>query len=361
MNVITPVRISLAVLLLLLPALPVEAQQDMLPGDSQSVGMIKGTDMQKSEFRARAYTQMLAAAVNAHAYYLEYNEYPEDFYALYNSGAWNLDLLNIFTGVEVDAVFYDPESVGKTNLPSTGLMSEMRPLDTTLQILPPSGPSDPDNPVIQPLNMSSSPLRVDPQDVTSPTPGDVLYYSNGKLLQLVIYAPDGTYVEYVQNSPDQRWLSTMSVSAAEYEWPWDVYAAQVLLFSEEMLPQYYSLYRYMSDQEDIPRHRLATYSAQQRIDMALELGIVIWNPFSKSPIKAGEVPVRGDFLMETGAPPTPLVITLNGDRLFTLADAVDTVGSAPGSNNPIYGVPGQGSKDREKPRRKSKHGSFGSR
>lgn len=343
---------------LLLTAPPAAAQQDFLPDDAQSVGMIKGTDMLKSEFRAMAYTQMLAAAINAHAYYLERNEYPEGFYNLYNSGAWNLDLVNIFSGEPINAVFYDPESVGKTNLPSPGLMNELRPLDTTPRILPPSGPSDPNNPVV-PMQMNNNPLRVDPMDVPSPTPGDLLYYTNGRLLQMVIYAPDGTYVEYVQNSPDQRWMSVMSVNAADYEWPWDVYAAQVLLFCEELLPQYYSLYRYMSDQEDIPRHRLANFTAQQRIDMARELGIVIWNPFSKSPIKAEGEAVRGDFLMEDGAPPTPLVIALNGGKLFTLADAVDTVGNAPGTNNPVYGVPGSGKEKKEKPKRRSKHGSFG--
>ncbi|MEZ5339741.1 MAG: hypothetical protein R3F46_15950 [bacterium] len=348
-------------LLLVSLAGPALAQQDFLPDDAGSVGMIKGTEMMKSEFRARAYTQMLAAALCAHAYYLEYNELPEDFYQLYNSGAWNLDLQNIFSGRAIDAVYYDPESVGKTNIPSPGLMAELRPLDTSPPLMPPSGPGNADNPVLQPMSMSNNPLRVDPSDVPAPSPGDLLYYTNGRMLQLVIFAPDGTFVEYVQSSPDQRWLSIMSVDSNDYEWPFDVYTAEVLLFAEELLPQYYNLYKYMSDQGDIPRHQFASFDAQQRIDMAAELGITIWNPYSKRPITASEVASRGDFLMLAGAPPTPLLITIEGDREFSLADAIDTVGNAPGSSNPIFGVPGA-SKDREeKPKRRSKHGSFGSR
>src|SRR5690606_5407849 len=127
-------------------------------------------------------TQMLAAAVNAHAFYLEYNEYPEDFYQLYNAPSWNLELYNIFTGQTINAVYYDPEEVGKTNIPSSGLMNELKPLDTSIPVPPPSGPQTMDNPIV-PLNTSTGPMRVDATDVPSPTPGDLLYFANGSLLQ----------------------------------------------------------------------------------------------------------------------------------------------------------------------------------
>ena len=354
-------KLMLLACLLLATLQPAAAQQDFLPDDAGSVGMIKGTEMSKSEFRARAYTQMLAAAVCAHAFYLENNQLPADFYELYNSGAWNFDLQNIFTGATIDAVYYDPQTVGKTNIPSPGLMAELRPLDTSPPLLPPSGPQDPDNPLITPMVVNSNPLRVDPYDVPAPAPGDILYYTNGSMLQMVVFAPDGTFVEYVQTSPDQRWLSIMSVNSAEYEWPFDVYTAQVLLFTEELLPQYYSLYKYMSDQGQVERHRYPTMDAAQRIQMAAELGITIWNPYSKRPIETSEVPSRGDFLVLPGAPPTPLIITIEGDREFTLAQAIDSVGNAPGTSNPIFGAPGGKSGKEEKPKRKSKHGSFGGR
>jgi len=346
---------------LLLAAVPAFAQDGPLPEDAQTVGMIKGTDMYKSQFRAMAYTQLLAVALNAHAYYLEFNEYPKGYYDLYNSGAWNLDIQNIFSGAPVNEIYYDANSTAMTNLPSLGLMTELKPLDTSMPFIPPTGPVDPDNPPIVPLNTSSSPLRVDPAGIRSPEPGDVLYYNDGNVLQLVMFAPDGTYVEYVANSPDRRWLSTMGLDSVDYQWPWDVYAAEVLLFCEELLPQYYSLYRYMANEEDIPRHRLAAYNAQQRIDLAAELKISIWNPFTKAPIQATEVPTRGNFLLEPGAPPTPLLICLDAERLFSLADAVNSVGNAPGTSNPIFGESRDSGKAKEKPKRRSKHGSFGSR
>jgi hypothetical protein len=352
----------LASLLLCLLSGVAQAQESHLPENPQSVGMIKGTGMLKSEFRAMAYTQLLAVALNAHAYYIEFNEYPPTFYDLYNSAAWNLDVQNIFSGETVNEVYFSQDNMAMTNLPSLGLMTELKPLDTSVPLPPPSGPVDPQNPIIQPLELSSGPLRIDPAGVVAPSPGDVLYYTDGDLLQLVIFAPDGTYVEFVANTPDRRWLSTMGLHAADYEWPWDVHCAAVLLFTEELLPQYYSLYRYMSNQEDIPRHRLAAFDAQQRIDMAAQLKIVIWNPFSKVPIKATETPSRGDFLQEPGSPPAPIIIVLNNERLFTLADAIASVGNAPGSTNPIFGEPknpGNEKKDKVKPR--SKRGSFGAR
>lgn len=351
-----------ALLLLCLHSGMARAQESHLPENPQSVGMIKGTGMLKSEFRAMAYTQLLAVSLNAHAYYIEFNEFPATYYDLYNSGAWNLDIQNIFSGSTVDEVYYPKDNMAMTNLPSLGLMAELKPLDTSVPLQPPSGPVDPNNPIIQPLTMSSGPMRIDPTGVVSPNPGDVLYYTDGDLLQLVIFAPDGTYVEYVANTPDRRWLSTMGLNAVDYEWPWDVHCAEVLLFTEELLPQYYSLYRYMSNQEDIPRYRLATFDAQQRIDMAAQLKIIIWNPFSKAPIKATESASRGDFLQEPGSPPAPIIIVLNEERLFTLADAIASVGNAPGSTNPIFGEPknsGKADKDKVKPR--TKRGSFGAR
>ena len=359
MRLYTTSLMPLACLLLCLTIAPALAQDGPLPEDEQSVGMIKGTDMFKNEFRALAYTQMLAVALNAHAYYLEYNEYPSSFYDLYNSGAWNLDIQNIFSGAPVNEILYDADSVGRTNLPSLGLMTELKPLDTSVALPPPTGPFNADNPIIEPLVVNSGPLRIDPAGITAPAPGDVLYFTEGNLLQLVIFAPDGTYVEYVSSSPDRRWLSTMGLNANDYDWPWDVYSAEVLLFTEELLPQYYSLYRYMSNQEDIPRHRLAAYSAQQRIDMAAELKIGIWNPYTKAAIEATELPSRGNFLEEPGAPPTPLLICLDAGRLLSLEDAIHSVGNAPGTSNPIFGEASGSDKKEAKPKRKSKHGSFG--
>lgn len=303
-------------------ALPLTAYAQAPPPELE-LGIIEGTDMLRDEFRARGLAQLTAIALNTLAYYEVEGEYPADFYELRRSAAWNLEPSNIFTGRPVQALSFEPEDGDLTNAPPLDVISIDIPATPgpVVDITDPDGGFDPGK-FGEALSQTAPPnaSRVDPHAITDPLPGEVFYFVNGGLLQLIMYAPDGTFVEYVDGVPNRSWLERFRTGTASNTWPGDLYAAEVLFYMEHQLPQMYNLVQFMGDNETTPRPRFAEMGADERLLLAEELGITVLNPYTKDPATlAREEFSLGDFFEPDPASRLPLYMCLAEGRVLSLA------------------------------------------
>ena len=103
------------------PEAGADDEPELLAG-GELIGVIPGTGMMRDEFRARAMVQLKAVALSALAYRLLHDDqYPPDLLTLKNSESWNLDLLNIFSGRPVRALYFEPQEGDFTTRPAFDL------------------------------------------------------------------------------------------------------------------------------------------------------------------------------------------------------------------------------------------------
>lgn len=325
----TKVSLLAGFLLALVLAIPATSQNPP-PLDEGQMGLILGTNITRDEFRARANAQLTAIALNAETYYLIHGDYPESFYTLYNSSCWNLDPNNIFTGEIIDAIYFEPLPTDLITNNDTGLPFGLDPPQIPIQTpaQPPAGnggdgPGEgqaPPPPPGFPTNMTPNPIavmKVDPGKVQNITPGNIYYRAFANTLQLVVYAPDNTYYELFNDSPNLFWQRKLNLEIGVSHWSEDVLAGQVLYFTGTMLPQLYNHVMFMADLEVLPGSALGLYGVDARLQMAEELGITILNPYSKRPIQLANDYQLGSFLELNPSAPIPLYLCLVADRILS--------------------------------------------
>jgi hypothetical protein len=246
------------------------------------MGVIPGTSMTRDEFRARAQADLAAVALNAVTYRIAKGSYATDFYELQASPAWNLRVANMFTGRPIQAIYFEPGPDNMTSAPSVGLggleLPQMPPMGNGSGEMGQVGKEK--QPPIQ-LNPLSGVTRVDPGAIRDYEAGDVYYYVKGDLLQLILYAPDGSFFEWVDEVPNANFRINLQLrpdQPAE-----NLYAAQVLYYVESLAAQHYNLVQFMSDGTTVPGAQLASLPGSKKIELAGRIGITVVNPVTKKP------------------------------------------------------------------------------
>lgn len=318
-------------------------------GPEIPIGMIPGTTMMRDEFRARAFTQLAAIALCAHAYWVVNGEYPEDYAHLRGSDACVIDAKNIFSKRPVQGLYFEPKPADMTSDPSLGIyeaLAATAPVDSSGQAGGSQGATMDDFLKQLPKSLDealkeqpvSGVMRVRPEAVSDKTAGDVFYYTKNGMLQLVMFAPDGTFVEHVDSVPSRGWLERIRLGKASKYWPQGVYAAAVLYFSEFMLPQYYSLVQYMANKDSKAPAQFDQVGPAERIKLAGELGLELRNPFTKQPIEVATDATPGAYRSPGADAATPLRVWMadgNAASLQDLRPASAEQQAAPKAKTPV--------------------------
>jgi hypothetical protein len=198
-----------------------------------------------------------------------------------------------------------------------------------------------------PVTIGAQQMRVDPQAIKDIVAGDVYYYVEGELLQLIIYAPDRTYVEWVDEVPNVNFREGLSLSTEGTVFPADQYSLQVLYYAEELLPEYLGLYRFMADLDSPPQAALQNLSAAERLPLAQEFGVTVLNPFTHQPAAATAEPSPGDFVLAEASREAPLLVYLSSGKVARATDLrskgaltePQAVDKEPGKSKPPKGKP----------------------
>jgi hypothetical protein len=317
--------------------------------------------MMRDEFRARALVQLKAVALNALAFRVLYGDtYPANYYELRGSTAWNLDVMNMFTGQPVQAIHFEPSEDDYTSRPVLDLpmvVGQMPPpIGDVIGAGPGEGEGEGDDggeggglflegavPTADLLSPTAK-QRVDPGKIRYFTAGDIYYYASGDLLQLVIFAPDGGYLEFVDESPNLRWQGILQAPPGA-PWPDSITVAQVLFFADRLLVQHYNLVEFMGGRETIPTVRFAATGAGERIAMAQHLGIAICNPSTQQPIAVAAGASTGNFSALDPAAPMPLRIWMRDGSAWSMDELHGFDASQPVESSSVEKPP-------EKPERK---------
>jgi hypothetical protein len=322
-------------------ATPIRAE---VPGDpADMMGTIPGTSMSRDEFRARAYVQLAAVALNAHAFFAVHNDFPVSYYDLFNSDAWNLDVTNIFSGRAVNAIQFEPKPADMTSAPPLPIpmldeVTAAAELDPpTIKEMTRGGRG-----LEQGFELDTSQLtaaaqaqgggrlqRVNPKAVDHHPAGDIFYYAKSGLLQLVMYAPDGTYVEFVSQVPNRSWIDWLTLKAKGGSFPADLFANEVLFYLDRLLPRHYNMVRFMGNAEPLAEPQLQRSGAIERLKMARELSVTVLNPYNKRPIEANAAPKAGQLVLDNEHP-VPVRIALKDGKLSSFEDL--TLGPQAGGN-----------------------------
>jgi hypothetical protein len=332
-------RISCSILAAL--ALSAVALQPGLAQDSIGpkipIGRIPGTTMMRDEFRALAYTQLSAIALNAHAYWVVKGDYPTGYPQLRGSDACVIDVKNMFTGRPVQSVYFEPKPTDMTDDPSLEIYEAYAANGAAISGGPaPSSTMDDfvhQLPDAMNAALKSKPniriLRVKPSAITDKTPGDVYYYTKNGMLQLVMFAPDGTFVEHVNEVPSQGWLERIRMSSASAYWPQSVYAATLLYFTETLLPQYYGMVQFMGDRDSRAQAQYSKVGPQERIKLAGELHLELRNPVTREPVIVSATAEPGAFVTPTADQVLPLRLWMPDGKTISQDDLRSSIVSAP--------------------------------
>ena len=358
-NSIIPSRIAgLALSALLALSAAAVAQPRSDNAGPEQIGSIPGTSMLRDEFRARAIVQLNVASLNALAYRLIHDgNYALYFPELQKSESWNLALTNMFSGQPVRGIYFEPTPEQLTNEPVVGLPFEFEMPEVPLGLSPvtgqPSGGSAAPptgggtsegsgsedgsdqggatgggglnsgllEQAFQATGLSGA-LRVNPKSIRGWNAGDIYYYVDGDLLQLVMFAPDGSYMEYVDETPNQSKLNRITARIEGARFPDDWLAAQVLYFTEALLPQYYNMVEFMGSRETIPGPQFDKMDAARRLELAEELGVTVMNPFTRQPAILTVEFSEGDFIDPAPEAVVPLHLCLHGGRVLTHGELI---------------------------------------
>lgn len=317
-------KLALVALLLV----PAAANSQSLPSaePAGTVGTIPGTEMTRDEFKARARAQLAAVALSALAYRQLYNIYPESYRQLRKTECWNFELVNIFTGGQVNSIYFEPTPEDMTTQPDLGLPTGVEGSQ------PATPPQDSGDGAVGPFSGitfespqfgSQNPPRVVPGSVRNYTAGDIFYYVDGDVLQLIMYAPDGTYYEHFDPVPNNSWLQMLDMAPASPTWADDILAAQVLHFTQNLVTEHYNHVLFMSGQEPLPYRYLTGSNAASRIEMAREMGVLLLNPYTKEALSVASSYARGCIYESPDLPPAPLYMCLSANRAMTLSQLID--------------------------------------
>lgn len=287
------------------------------------IGTIAGTQMSRDEFRARAMAQLATISLAAVTYLQANGDYPAEFYKLRGSAAWNIEVNNMFKARPLQSIPFTPGPSDYTTNPPLGLPGNF---DVPTASSPPmTSPAPADGgaqgtsglpPVDSWTFSNSAGRRIDPAKVTGWTEGDIIYFVNGGLLQLVLFAPDGSYYEWVDEVPNPNYRDSLRLRAKKDPEGTALYSAQLLYFAENLLPRYYNLVQFMASKETQPQQALQRTPASERIAMASALGLEMRNVLTRQPISIGMA--SGDFAEEGGGG-TPLSILL-GEQAMSLRE-----------------------------------------
>lgn len=297
--------------LLLALAVPAAAQKV-----GPRMGVIPGTDMTHDEFRAHAQADLAAVALNAVAYLLYNGQYAQDFYTLQTSKAWNINVSNMFTGRPLQLIYFEPNPDTMTTAPALGMTTfdfgqDQPPAGGPVGKLDEKGDLPPDAQFTK--NANGGPLRVDPKAIRDFEGGDIYYYTKGELLQLIIFAPDGTFVEWVDELPNANYRASLSLRPTQ---PKDnLFAAQVLYYVETLAPQYYNLLKFMADESTVPGAAVSSLPGSKRIELASRMGITVLNPITRKPETASKTASPGVIIEGT-----PLKIVTGDGKVQSLVD-----------------------------------------
>ena len=289
-------------------------------------------------FTAVARAQLETLHYMAHIYRAKYGQYPPSLSDLRDSRYCVIELTNLYSGLPVQQIGFipQPEDFSTETVLPGGLTIPSLPSpeeeggDSFGQGPPEQGASGagaagsegngPPPPLPVP---SSGGRRIDPQKVPLPAPGDLLYWTEGDSLQLVIFSDTGTWEELWMPKPYSYLADRLSV--AQRTGPLDdLLVAEVAMHLERMLPAMVGRHLFLTTGAAPDPRQLADDLAQMFPQYASTLCLTYLNPLRGHLFMPAADYSPGDLALAPWLPRhTDLLYFLPGQRARSLDELID--------------------------------------
>ena len=272
--------------------------QELLPGQA----------IPFDEFKALAQAQMDTLHYQIHLFYMKQGRYPESLKELRESPFFFIEITNIYSGYPLEQIPFSPKA-------GDFVAGE----ETQISSTPLRGPTPPGAP---PTRVTFG-RRVNPAKVEYPNPGDLLYFTEGDSLQLVIYDDTGKWHEVFLSSPYNFRASTVK----PIERPTDKGDFLVLALGthlELMLPQMIAKLNFIRKSGETSPQAIRRNLLDKFADYARLLGLVYLNPLKRRELMPVDYYSPGDIaILPQLMPDSELLYFLEGGRVRTIRQMSD--------------------------------------
>ncbi len=270
------------------------------------------------EFTAVAQAQLETIHYMAHVYLKQRDRYPQTLQELRQSPYWVVEVTNSCTGLPIQQIPFTPHA--EDYLTDPLLEGSLAP--------PPAGDASNENvaqgptaPIVPGLS-SVSGRRIEPRRVEFPTPGDILYFTDGDSLQLVIYDDAGAWQELWVAHPYNYLAASLRITEKERPQS-DFVVAELATHLERMLPGMYNRLLFLTDENTYAPSELTAMLPQQFEKMAQRLGLIYVNPVKRRAFMRADYYSAGDLSIAEWLEEEGLFYFLEGKRARTLSELTD--------------------------------------
>lgn len=288
------------------------------------------------QFSAIARAQLETLHYIAHVFRAKRGEYPKSLAELTGSPYCVVHLTNLYSGLPLQQIGFIPG-------PEDFATGEALPGGIEVPSLPPppeeEGPSDetpseegettPSSPggegegTPPPLPSPSAGRRIKPARVPIPTPGDLIYWTEGNALQLVIFSDSGSWQELWTPRPycyqaDQLQITETTRPQADF------LVAELAMHLERMLPGMIGRYMFLATDSAPSPRQLAQELSQKYSQYAATLCMTYVNPLKSRPLISASYYSPGDLAAAQWLPgSSELLYFLQGRRARSLDELTD--------------------------------------
>jgi len=260
------------------------------------------------EFKALAQAQLDTLHYQIHLFYIKQGRYPESLKELRESPFFFIELTNIYSGYPLEQIPFSPKA---GDFVAGG--------ESQVSGAPSRGPAPPGAP---PTRVTFG-RRVNPAKVELPNPGDLLYFTEGDSLQLVIYDDAGRWHELFLSSPYNFRASTLK----PIEKPTDKDDFLVLALGthlELMLPQMIATLNFVKKSGETSPQAIRKTLLDKFPEYGRRLGLVYLNPIKRRELMAVDYYSPGDIaILPQLMPEGELLYYLGGGRVRTIKEMSD--------------------------------------
>ncbi|OPX23381.1 MAG: hypothetical protein B1H03_01830 [Planctomycetales bacterium 4484_113] len=307
----------------------------ILSGVGEKVPQAQGFVVSAEQFSAIAQAQLETIHYMAHIFRLKRGAYPKSLAELKESPYYVIDLVNLYTGEPIQQIGFIPE-------PEDFATDEVLPGGMRIPSLPraedagsddgpptdegagaPASPPSEDEETPSPLPAPAGGRRIEPTSVPMPTPGNLLYWTEGRSLQLVIFSDSGTWKELWMARPYSYQADLLKTTESVRPQS-DFLVAEVAMHLERMLPGMIGRYLFLTSEASQSPRELAEQLPQRFAQYASTLGMVYTNPLKSRPLMPARYYSPGDVAIAPWLPQHPqLLYFLQGYRARSLDELID--------------------------------------
>ena len=285
-------------------------------GSAAAAQMLPLLQNTRPDFTAVSQAQLETLHYLAHIFLKQQGEYPQSLRELRDSPYWVVEVCNFYTGLPIAQIPFVPKAEDY----------EYAPLPPAGAFPPTTGEGSEEGAEAEQApgatEIAPASRRIDPRRVQFPSPGDLLYFTEGNALQLVIFDDSGSWQELWVEQPFNYHAASLRIAESARPQS-DFLVAELAVHLERMLPGMYNRKLFLTDEKTFSPTELARLLPLSFERMAAELSLIYINPVKKRAFMRADYYSPGDLGTAAWLGEETMVYFLEAKRARTLLELTD--------------------------------------